>query len=193
MEVIFSDEELTKMRQSLDAGLSKSRKIRKMPVAGSVRIFRKRDSVYLFGVACAAVLNRVNEIDSTKLFDDFVYRNKIQAYKPDLLLCHDDILPVSRLGTVEQTFRVGYTYVALAKFDLENPYARMVIGSITDNPAWWGMSVGYIPYGEPEMLRVKSDQFVEVYTQGFNHEISLLPEEYAASHFTGLNLIGDRL
>ena len=184
--VQVNSQDLIKMRKSLDAGLGKSKKIRQLPIGGKVEIIRNHSGVYLFGIACVAVLNRVNEIDSRALFDDFIYRQKMNNQWPSMLFGH---VPQLRIGQVTQTFRQDFTYIAIAKFDLSNRLARMLINDIENEANYWGMSVGYIPHDKPELVRVQDDQFVECYNSGSNHEISIVPEAHAASHFTGFNLM----
>ena len=185
--VQVNSQDLIKMRKSLDAGLGKSKKIRQLPIKGKINIVRNREGIFLVGIACAAVLNRVNEIDSTKLFDDFIYRQKMNNQWPSMLFGH---VPQLRIGQVTQTFRQDFTYIAIAKFDLTNRMTRMLINSIEDEPGYWGMSVGYVPHGKPDMVRIDDNQYVEVFNSGSNHEISIVPEAHAASHFTGFNIVG---
>lgn len=163
--------------------------IPKLPIGGSnVKVRRVGNDVLLTCIACSAVLNRVGEIDSRNLFEEFIYRQKSTGIYPDFLFFHDSS-PKFRLGKVIGTAIDGYNYIAVAKFDLTNRFAVNVASAIEHNPDYWGISIGYKPIGEPELLRTKTG-VVEVFNHGENHEISLLPEAVAASYFTRVGLGG---
>lgn len=157
--------------------------------SGSVKIVREQSKTLLTCIACTAVLNRVGEIDSRQLFDSFIQRQKLNGYAPDLLFYHINDNPMFRLGKVVKTLRDGYNYIAVAEFDLSNKLSNLFASSIENNPDYWGISIGYQPYGDPELVRTKNG-VVQVYNDGAILEISLLPEAHAASHFTKVGLGG---
>lgn len=154
---------------------------------GSIKITRQLNRTFLSCIACTAVLNRVNEIDSRQLFDNFIQRQKISGDMPDLLFYHVQDNPMLKLGKVIRAFRDGYNYIAVAELDPNNRLAHLFASSIEAEPDYWGISIGYRPEGKPELVRTKNG-VIEVFNDGFNHEISLLPEAHAASYFTKVGL-----
>jgi len=154
---------------------------------GAIKITRQANRTLLSCIACTAVLNRVGEIDSRQLFDSFILRQKVSGDMPDLLFYHVQDIPALKLGKVIRTLRDGYNYIAIAEIDPKNRLAQMFASSIELEPDYWGISIGYRPEGKPELLRTKNG-VVEVFNDGFNHEISLLPEAHAASYFTKVGL-----
>jgi hypothetical protein len=90
-----------------------------------------------------------------------------------------------RLGWADEVFRAGYAYVAVGTLDVSNPFAHIIAARFKTEPTYYGTSIGYQPMGEPQLVRSeKSANFVAVYNNGINHEISVLPERYAASVLT---------
>lgn len=165
--------------------------IPKLPISatkGSIKVRRVHDGAILTCIACTAVLNRVGEIDSRNLFDEFIHRQKLTGVRPDFLFFHSTN-PKFRLGKVIETWRDGYNYIAVAKFDFNNSFAIDTAAAIEADPDYWGISIGYRPIGQPELVRTKTG-VVEVFNHGENHEISLLPEAVAASYFTKVGLGG---
>lgn len=90
-----------------------------------------------------------------------------------------------RIGKTDEVFRAGYAYVAVGSLDVNNPFTHILTSRFKTEPAYYGTSIGYQTRGEPQLIRnQKTSDFVAVYNNGINHEISVLPERYAASVLT---------
>jgi hypothetical protein len=131
--------------------------------------------------ACTAVLNRVGEIDSTKLFDSFIdYIDRTSQY-PEFDFWHlGESLP---LGKADWVGREGVAYCASGTF-YDTPIARAAAKAMEEDPDYWGLSIAYAPIQEPEMLRSAEGIEIPVFNVGINRFISLLPENTAASILT---------
>ena len=157
------------------------------PVTGrQVTIKRQADGkVRWFAMpACTAVLNRSGEIDSTKLFDSFIEHIERTGVYPELDFFHlGESLP---LGKADWVGRDGVLYCASGTF-YDSDIARAAIKSLEQNKDYWGLSIAYIPTGEPEMIRSQDGISIPVFNDGINRFISLLPEDTAASILTSIS------
>jgi hypothetical protein len=137
-----------------------------------------------FAVAAAAVLNRVGEIDSRALFDDFVARARTEGY-PTLDFFHHDAL---NFGRADWLARDGNLLMASGVFDADSPLTAAMIAANEAGRGRWGCSVAYDPTREPAMLDVGAGVTIPVYDAGILRKIAVLPETDAASWFTALEV-----
>ncbi len=152
------------------------------PPKQSMTVIRTADGTRRwFAIAASAVLNRINEIDSTKLFDNFITRAKVSGVYPVLSFYH--MPDVIRLGQADWLAREGYLYLASGTFD-DTEIARTAADQIESGKEAWGDSIGYLPIGEPNLLEVMPDINIPVYNDGINREISVVLERDAAAWFT---------
>lgn len=138
-----------------------------------------------YAIAATSVLNRVGEIDSRTLFDDFVQHfNAGEFDEPYLTFYHED--EKLRLGSIDTVARFEYSLFLSGEFD-EGVLAQAAADAIerdadTDNP--WGMSIGFMPLEAPDILDIGSGISFPVYTRGYLVESSMLRERHAANWFT---------
>ena len=137
-----------------------------------------------FAVAASAVLNRVNEIDSTALFDNFISRAEGSGEYPVLSFYHE--ADVIRFGQASWLGRDGYLYLAVGEFD-DTEIARIAAAKLEGDAKDWGLSIGYLPIGEPDLLEAVPGVDIPVYTDGINREISIVLERDAAAWFTRIS------
>jgi len=156
------------------------------PVSRQVTVKRQANGqVRWFAMpACTAVLNRSGEIDSRALFDSFVeYVDRTGNY-PELDFFHlgESIL----LGKADWVGRDGFAYCASGTF-YDTPIARAAINALEENKDYWGLSIAYLPTGEPEKIRSSEGIEITVFNSGINRFISMLPEDTAASILTNIS------
>lgn len=151
----------------------------------TVRVFRTAEGkARWFITAASAVLNRVNEIDSTELFDNFISRAQGSETYPILSFYH--MPEVIRLGQADWLARDGYLYLASGTFS-ETEDAQRVASRMeqrVEGSEEWGASIGYLTIGQPELLEVANGVTVPVFRDGINTEISVVLERDAANLFT---------
>lgn len=146
-----------------------------------LRVYRAADGTRRWlMIAATAVLNRVGQIDSMALFDSFV-ANSQQRGMPYLTFWH--LGEPLRMGAADYLAREDALYLATGTFEA-TALAQAAADSLERSTDGWGASIGYVPLAEPVMVEVARDVKVPVYTQGWNDEISLLPDEWAANLFT---------
>lgn len=157
-------------------------------------IQRQADGRYRwFSVSATAVLNRSGEIDSRELFDSFVKYAEETGKYPIRMFYHqghisqdwemDESARVYRTGQADFLARDGYCYITSGVYD-DTPLAQAEIKARQANPDYWGDSIGFWPTKAPEMLEVSDGIRIPINNEGFNVEISTLPEQEAASLFT---------
>ncbi len=160
--------------------------VQHVPVSRGLTITRQENGRYRWaGVACTAVLNKDQEIDSTTLFDRFVERFEQQdrATSPVLLdFWHQDVF----LGEVDYLARDGYTLVASGLFR-DDEIGRAAAQSIQLDPDNWGQSISYRPMATPEFLDVGQGISFPVWEDGKLERIALLPRDRASAWFTTFN------
>lgn len=150
----------------------------------SLQIVRQADGTLRWlAVAAAAVLNRVGEIDSRALFDSFIANVKTNGY-PQLRFYHDARMV---LGKADWVDRADNLYIASGTLDA-GPLADGFVDAIETQRGVWGCSIGFLPTKAPQMVEVVNGIAVPVYQAGVNTEISVLPEDSAASWFTEIGL-----
>lgn len=142
---------------------------------------RKIDNTYRWFAmpACTAVLNRVVAIDSTKLFDSFI-KNAPLMGMPELRFFHEKPINIGKADFID---REEYSYIASGLF-YDDVISQRFAEALANSDEDWGLSIGYFPIKEPEALRMNKDISIPVYEEGWNEEISILPEKEAASLFT---------
>lgn len=153
-------------------------------VPTSIRVFRGPDGKRRWlAVAGSSVLNRVGEIDSTKLFDSFIaYAERTGEYP---VLCFYHKYGVIRFGVADFVARDQFLYLASGPFDDNDISQSAADGLERAEQGEWGNSIGYTPTTEPELMRVAGVN-IPVYNEGVNHEISIVLEREAAAHFTSI-------
>ena len=142
-----------------------------------------------FMVAGTAIINRVGEIDSTKLYDDMIRRAEETGYYPKLDYYHyGEIDPLFEFGQFDFLGRQGVVYVGSGLFDEGHPLAAAAIRALQSKPEKWGASIEYYrPQNRGvEYIDLGNGLEVAAYTEGLNTRISLLPEKAAASWFTSM-------
>lgn len=152
-----------------------------------IRVHRQADGRYRFTlIAATAVLNRVGEIDSRELFENFVRRAEESGEYPLYMFYHQgDRL---RIGQVDFLAVDDAAYIASGLYDdeAENRLAGAARRRAQDEPDYWGNSIGFNPIGDPDMVEIADGVRVPVFRDGVNVEISMLPEQDAAAWFTAL-------
>ena len=175
--------------QSSDQGSGKSPDQTK----SRVWVKRQQDSkLHVYMVAGTSILNRVTEIDSEELFDNMARHADDSGFYPTLDFYH--------LGMVNEAFEVGetvfvaregVTYIASGIIDETKTLGKRIARDLEENPGEWGCSIEYYPLDkETVKLRVAdgSDLDIDVYKDGVNTRIALLPEKDAASWFTSVTV-----
>lgn len=170
-----------------------------------VRVIRTKDGKRRwYAIAATATLNRVGEIDSKALFDSFITR--FYEKDQDLRLTYQPEEPyftvlhrgtALRIGTLDYMYRSGDIYInsGLLEEDEgdENAELARAVGDLLedeDAAEDWGISIGFYPTDEPELLRVNDSIEIPVYTEGWQVEASLLLEADAASNLTAVQVRG---
>jgi hypothetical protein len=133
-----------------------------------------------FAIAGSSVLNRDGEIDSKALFDSFVTHAEKTGEYPELRFFHT---PSLRMGVADYVARDGNVYIASGVLDADNVLAAAFEQALADGRGSWGCSIGFLA-DDYEMHEVVPDVRVPVYRRGVNREISILPEDMAASWYT---------
>lgn len=145
-------------------------------------VVRQTDGTYRwFAIAETAVLLRVGEIDSTELFDNFVENVREFGY-PVLRLYHDDRMD---FGVSDWIAREEKCLLASGTLD-DHPLAEAMVQSVARGETW-GTSVGFTATEEPELWEVAEGVTIPVNKRGILREISVLPENKAASWFTSIS------
>ena len=152
--------------------------------AGREMIIRQGDGkVRWLNVSATAVLNRVGEIDSRALFDNFIRRagNDLTGVKRDFYHL-GDFSPDFILGDVDGLWRDDAVLISTGTYR-DTPLAQAIVRAITKDPTAWGDSIAYLPVGEPETTDVNGTP-ISVYRDGVLQFIATLPEARAASELT---------
>jgi len=147
-----------------------------------IRIVKQPDNKYRwFGIVGTAVLNRIGVFDSKDLFDSFE-KNFGTLPLPFYTLVHAG--EELRIGNVDWISRYQNTMLGSGLFD-DTDIATRARLAIEKEPDYWGNSVGF--WNSKELLTKSNDNRLRaMYKEGKLKEISLLPEKYAAHHFTNI-------
>lgn len=137
-----------------------------------------------FLIASTAVLNRVGQIDSTKLHDSFVTHATESGEYPNITVWH--LGDNSEIGRAIYVAREDFCYFAVFEFNDDKFGRAAAKGMANDQDGYWGCSIEFLP-SEAEILRV-GDIDIPVYTSGVNTAITILPEKTAASLFTSTRM-----
>ena len=152
------------------------------PRARPFSIIRQADGKFRwFAIAETAVLLRVGEIDSTELFDDFIVNAEENGY-PVLRFFHDDRM---EFGDADWMAREDKCLLMSGTFR-DHPLSDALIESVNRGDTW-GTSVGFMSLDKPEMWEVSAGVTVPVNKRGICRELSVLPENRAASWFTNIS------
>jgi hypothetical protein len=142
---------------------------------------RQADGRYRWlSISATAVLNRVGEIDSTKLFDSFVTHATETGKYPYRTFYHQG--ETMRTGQADFLAREGVCLITSGLYN-DSELAQTEIQALERDSSKWGESIGYLPTVPPERVSVAGVS-VPVYATGVLREISLLPQSRAASWFT---------
>ena len=136
----------------------------------------------------AAVLNRVGEIDAMALFDSMIQHSEDTGRYPFLTFYHAGL--ALRFGTCDFSMRDGYLLIQSGTFDLDGDnadLAEVAIAALERGDQEWGVSIGFYPTKEAEIIRVSGIE-IPVYTSGIQIELSLVLERDAASELTSFGL-----
>ena len=142
-----------------------------------------------FMVAGTAIINRVGEIDSTKLYDDMIRRAEETGFYPKLDFYHlGEIDPLFEFGQFDYLAREGVVYVGSGLFDEGHPLTSATERALKRNGEKWGASIEYYrPQNRGiEYVDLGNGLEIAAYTEGLNTRISLLPEVAAAAWFTSM-------
>lgn len=142
-----------------------------------------------FMVAGTAIINRVGEIDSTKLYDDMIQRAEETGFYPKLDFYHlGEIDPLFEFGQFDYLAREGVVYVGSGLFDEGHPLTSATERALKRDGETWGASIEYYrPQNRGiEYIDLGNGLEIAAYTEGLNTRISLLPEVAAAAWFTSM-------
>jgi hypothetical protein len=152
------------------------------PRERGLSIQRQADGTYRwFAITETCVLLRVGEIDSKALFDSLVANIATDGY-PVLRFFHEGTLD---FGVADWASREGNCL--LASGTMEAKWAEALLRSMGEGNRW-GTSNGFEPTRPAEMWEVTEGLQIPVYQEGVWREISVLPENRAASWFTDLSV-----
>lgn len=143
-------------------------------------VTRQADGRYRWvAVACTAILNRVGEVDSRALFENFVKRIAAGEPMPLVDFWH---MNGSEFGVADYVDWDGYALIASGLFD-DAEVGRAAAEGIARDPTYWGTSIKYRPKAG-ERVEVANGVRIPVYTDGVLLRVSILPESKAASLYT---------
>lgn len=148
------------------------------------RTFRDTDGKLKFlAIAASAVLNRVGQIDSTELFDDF----EVELEKRDTPYLTLQHLPeFASFGAVEGVFRLNSLLAIYGVIDEGTILGRSAEKRFASGE--WGISIGFKPTERPAMETIGGVE-IPIYKRGYLVEASVLKEDRAASYFTMISSV----
>ena len=145
-------------------------------------------AIRLFVLAGTALINRVNQIDSTTLYDDMIKRAADYNYYPTFDLHHlGQYSEQFEFGRVDWLGRDGVCYLASGTLDPDHWLTEPITRAIESEPDQWGASIEYYPLLESIEFITVDDLEIPVFKQGLNMRISILPETSAAAWFTNVS------
>lgn len=144
-------------------------------------ITRQADgSVRWLSISATATINKVGEIDSRQLFDNFAKRAEESGQYPQRIFYHENGQKYVT-GQADFLARSGNCYITGGVYN-DSFLALAEIKAREAEPDFWGDSIGYQPMGPVEFIKLRGLD-IPVYTDGVNVEISTLPKKEAASLF----------
>lgn len=150
-----------------------------------------RERVRWFSQSCTSVINRVGQIDSTRLFDSFIAHAKRTGEYPIRQFFHAG--EAYRTGQTDWLGRDGFVYLTSGLFDIDEATGQLTtlaaaeVAAREANPDYWGESIGFDVTAPPVMLEVAGGIQIPMYVEGIHRETSCLPEHMAAALFTRTN------
>lgn len=152
-------------------------------------IHRTKDGkVRWLSVSGSTVLNRSGQIDSKSLFDSFVAHIEETGEYPVRMFCHCGEQYVT--GQCDFVARDENLLITSGVYN-DTELAQREIKSRENDPEYWGESIGFQSDTFPEYVELAQDIKVPVFTKGVLHEISAVPEVYAAAWFTNTTQFKD--
>ncbi len=157
------------------------------PVIQGLSVHRQADGKYRWFAfpAATAVLNRSGEMDTRELFQNFVTRIE-SGEVPYPFLSFYHVGEQITLGQADFVAAEGYEYLVSGIF-ADDALSQATRRAIEKEPGYWGISIGY--YYMPEAVErviVADGITIPAYTDGINHELSILAEADASCLFTGI-------
>jgi len=150
----------------------------------NIMMFRdKAGKLRWLGIAAASTINRSGEIDSQDLFRSLTDTLN-QDEEAFATVWHQG--EKCRWGSVKYLATEGPLLYAGGFVD-ESKLGKGVARSTAKKPDYWGLSIGYRTNQSPDIEEINGKK-VPVYRQGKLREISILPEEFAASYFTNVGI-----
>lgn len=154
---------------------------------GMYKVYRTKEGRYRWvTVSASAVLNRVGEIDSRELFDDFIQRAEQTGVYPIRVFYHAG--EKFRVGQCDFLARDENLLITSGLYDENNELAMREVVARTKEPDFWGDSIGFLPMSVARLIAVGYAK-IPVYTRGILEEISTLPEQEAAGWFTNRSTV----
>jgi hypothetical protein len=144
----------------------------------TIQVFRTETGDYQFiAISACSVINRVGEIDSNELFDNFVERFD-KDNKPYVTFYH--LGEEFKFGHVDQIFHYENFLVSMGVLYQDNIFTKAAIEKFPTGE--WGVSPAFWVYkSDVEQI---GDIKVPVYTDGEMFELSVCQENHAANYFT---------
>ena len=134
-----------------------------------------------FMITSTTVINRQGEINSAQLVDNMIRRASESNHYPYLTFFH--LKEPFRVGQADYLARDEAVYIASGTFD-DSPLAQDVIRALETQGDFWGASNSFYAISA-ELFKAERGIQIPIYTDGTHEEISILPEKYACSLFTG--------
>ena len=152
------------------------------PVSQSrVTVKRTSDTESLwFGIVASAVLNRMAEIDTTKMLEYLE-----QNYKSGSAYLTFHHLPKEpfKFGTVDGVFRYNEFLIGYGKIDTSTALGKAAERNLESGE--WGFSIGFYP-DKTEIIEIGGAK-IRTYNAAELVEVSILKENQAANLFTQAN------
>ena len=150
-----------------------------------IKIIRQKDGSRLWmRVVSAAVLLRGAklEIDSTALMDSFLEHIERTGEYPIASFWHTG--EAMRVGQSIALWRDEKMLCDIGKFD-DTPFAQRMADSLEADPDYWGTSIEYYDDIEAAQIEIMGGAPVIVHRKGVLTSCDFLPQDVAASLFTG--------
>jgi len=164
-------------------------KVDHVPIETRLTVERQADGRCRFvAIANTAILNRVGEIDSMALFDNFIQRAEDSGKYPYVTFYHisnEKLLPTFRMGQCDYLARDEVAYIVTGLLDESTPLGADMARALEENAEIWGTSIGFNPTAPPELAEIGGVR-IPVYREGEHSELSLILKEDAAALFTAV-------